>query len=560
MSKIIWNQSQAISPTSSQSVAMELLSKRGLNSHQIKKFSHPDYAKDLEDPFSLPDMSKAVSRLAKAIANNQKIAIYGDYDIDGLSSCAMLGDALTQMGSKPELYIPDRFEEGYGLNSGALEKLKAKGVDLVVTVDCGTTAHQQVSLAKKIGLDIIITDHHEPDNGAPKDAIACVNPKLLKDSPLKDLAGVGVAFYLVRGLQIKHPSLLPSGNEKWLLDLVALGTICDVVPLIGDNRVLAKYGLKVLRLSKRVGLHALAESSGMELSRAHEADLGFKMGPRLNAAGRLAHAKKALVLLTTDDPVKATKYANELSELNRKRQETTKNIYFEANEQAKKYKRDPILVLSSPDWSHGVVGIVASKIAEKWHKPTIILQEMADISKGSARSYNSFSIVDAIRSCEEILLSFGGHSFAAGLKLSTERIEELRYRIGRYAVSNMDAENNFKTLNIGLNLVGSQASLGLYDSIVELAPFGSANKKPYCHAKYVVDQVRLVGSDASHLRLLLRDDEGNVHTAIGFSMARNFSWLESGQTIEIVFELSENIWQNRRSHQLEILDMRIIEQ
>ena len=558
MQKIVWDSSLAIELSSESSITNQLLKKRGLTKKQAETFLKPDYDMGLTDPFELPGMAKAVARIVRAIDKKEKIVIYGDYDIDGLSSSALLYDAFMTMGVKVSLYIPDRFEEGYGLNSGAIEKLKKQHNDLIITVDCGTTAHLQAKTAKDVGIDLIITDHHEPDGGAPKGIIACVNPKLEKDGPLRDLAGVGVAFYLVRAIAIKT-QLIDAGQEKWLLDLVALGTICDVVPLTNDNRVLASYGLKVLRKTRRQGLIALAENCAMDISLATETDLGFKIGPRLNAAGRLTHAKKALDLLTTNDAAQAKTIALELGELNATRQADTKDILAGCSEQAKKYKKDPILVLSSPDWSHGVVGIVASKISEKWHKPTIILQELGEFSKGSARSYGSFDIIKAIRSCEEFLESCGGHSFAAGLKLKTERIQELRYRINQYAIANMDAKNNFKTIQIGIKLATGAASIEVYDEINRLAPFGSANKKPHIQSVYVVEQVRLVGSDASHLRLQLVDSAGGKHVAIGFSMASAYRWIEAGQTIELVFELAENIWQNRRSHQLEIIDIKLYE-
>lgn len=558
MQKIVWDSSLAIELASESNITNQLLEKRGLTKKQAETFLKPDYDTGLTDPFELPGMTKAVTRIVRAINKKEKIVIYGDYDIDGLSSSALLYDAFEMMGIEVSLYIPDRFEEGYGLNSGAIEKLKKQQNDLIITVDCGTTAHLQAKTAKDVGIDLIITDHHEPDGGAPKGIIACVNPKLDKDGPLRDLAGVGVAFYLVRAIA-KKTRLIDAGQEKWLLDLVALGTICDVVPLTNDNRVLASYGLKVLRKTRRQGLIALAENCAMDISLATETDLGFKIGPRLNAAGRLTHAKKALDLLTTNDAAQAKTIALELGELNATRQADTKDILAGCSEQAKKYKKDPILVLSSPDWSHGVVGIVASKISEKWHKPTIILQELGELSKGSARSYGSFDIIKAIRSCEEFLESCGGHSFAAGLKLKTERIQELRYRINQYAIANMDAKNNFKTIQIGIKLATGAASIEVYDEINKLAPFGSANKKPHIQSVYVVEQVRLVGSDASHLRLQLVDSAGGKHVAIGFSMASTYRWIEAGQTIELVFELAENIWQNRRNHQLEIIDIKLYE-
>lgn len=559
MPKLVWNTKNAITLSSIDSLTTDLLISRGLNQKQAEAFASPNYDTDLKDPFLIQDMDKAVERISKAILKKEKVAIYGDYDIDGLSASALMNDALIQMGLNPTLYIPDRFEEGYGLNSKALKKLKDQKIDLVISVDCGTTAHKQAEDAKKMKLDLIITDHHEPDGNLPSGAVACINPKLTKNSPLSDLAGVGVAFYLIRALQQKT-KLIEPGQEKWLLDLVALGTICDVVPLTGPNRVLAKYGLMVLNKSKRVGMKALADTSSIDLSKANETDLGFKIGPRLNAAGRLTHAQKALDILVADDYAKAKMLADELSELNYARRQATQEVYEQANKQAKQYKHDPILVLSSPEWSHGIVGIVASRISEKWHKPAILLQELDKEAKGSARSYGNFNIVEAIRSCENILNSFGGHSFAAGLKLDLDLIKELRYRINQYAITNMDAENNIKVINVGINLPSDMASLELYEAISSLAPFGNENKKPYCCSEFEVSEIRLVGSDASHLKLRLIDNKGSVHDAIGFGKAAEFEWMKVGSAVKLVYEISENIWNDSRKHQLEIIDIKPNEQ
>lgn len=559
MPKLVWNTKNAISPSSIESLTTDLLISRGLNQKQAEAFVSPNYDTDLKDPFLIQDMDKAVERISKAVLKKEKVAIYGDYDIDGLSASALMNDALIQMGLNPTLYIPDRFEEGYGLNSKALKKLKDQKIDLVISVDCGTTAHKQAEDAKKMKLDLIITDHHEPDGNLPSGAVACINPKLTKNSPLRDLAGVGVAFYLIRALQQKT-KLIEPGQEKWLLDLVALGTICDVVPLTGPNRVLAKYGLMVLNKSKRVGMKALADKSSIDLSKANETDLGFKIGPRLNAAGRLTHAQKALDILVAEDYAKAKMLADELSELNYARRQATQEVYEQANKQAKQYKHDPILVLSSPEWSHGIVGIVASRISEKWHKPAILLQELDKEAKGSARSYGNFNIVEAIRSCENILNSFGGHSFAAGLKLDLDLIKELRYRINQYAITNMDAENNIKVINVGINLPSDMASLELYEAISSLAPFGNENKKPYCCSEFEVSEIRLVGSDASHLKLRLIDNKGSVHDAIGFGKAAEFEWMKVGSAVKLVYEISENIWNDSRKHQLEIIDIKPNEQ
>jgi len=553
MPKIIWEDSNAVNYSLNDNVSSLILQKRGLSPTELESFLNPSY-ESLNDPFIIPNMKIAVERIKKSINKNEKIVIYGDYDIDGLSSSALMKDAFSMIGTEVDLYIPDRFEEGYGLNSQAIKKLKKDGYDLVITVDCGTTAHEQLDLASNIGLDIVVTDHHEPDGNAPAGAVACVNPKLEIDNQLNDLAGVGVAFYLIRALQQKYKLINP-GQEKWLLDMVALGTVCDIVPLVGDNRTLVIYGLKVLRKTRRKGLLALAEKSGIKINDINESDLGFKIGPRLNAAGRLAHAQKALDLLVTDSKEEADAVSLELNELNQIRQDDTKSIFEEANKQARKYKKDPMLVLSSRGWSHGVVGIVASRVSEKWNKPVILLQELGEYSKGSARSYGTFSIIDAIASCSEMLDTFGGHTFAAGLKIKSDRLDEFRYRLNQYALTNMDIKNNFKVINISVNLDAAAPTLELYDNVSQLAPFGNSNKKPYMQGIYTLAELRLVGSDASHLRLKVKSEDGMEHIAIGFGMASDFENLKVGTKIKMAFQLSDNVWQDRRTHQLQILDI-----
>lgn len=554
MSKTIWDESNMVHMQSEYSLAREILKFRGLDASLITKFLCPDYEQGLSSYKDLPDINRAVKRIIDAIKKDQQITIYGDYDIDGLTATALLYDFLRQSKAKVDMYIPDRFEEGYGLNTKALIDLKKRGTDLVISVDCGTTAHRQIERAYRAGLDIVVTDHHEPDGPAPAKCVACVNPKLGSNKNLQNLAGVGVAFLLARALQseLGAPDL---GQEKWLLDLVALGTICDVVPLSGDNRILASFGLRVMQKSRRIGLRMLAEQAGVDIAKITEDDLGFRLGPRLNAAGRLAHAKKALELLTTGNPEVAIQRATELGELNIQRQNETKQIYEEANKLAKKFRKHPILVLSSPNWSHGVVGIVASRLAEKWHKPTIVIQELGELSKGSARSYNSFNIIESIQECSDGLDTFGGHSFAAGVSLKTDNIELFRYRLNEYAVANMDVKNNFRTISIAATTDAQSPSIDMYDSLSQLAPFGNSNPRPYILSSVVVKELRLVGSDATHLRLVVEDTNARAHVAIGFGMANNWPWLKEGVEADIVYELTENIWNNNRSHQLVIIDI-----
>lgn len=555
MNKAVWDEKSTVVVSNSDKLVNQLLSARGFNKEEINEFVNPSYDNHLSDPLCIYDMRKAVGFIYDAIKKDKNIVIYGDYDIDGISASSLLYDYLGKCGAKISLYIPDRFEEGYGLNIGSLKKLKKKGADLVVSVDCGTTAHSQITEAKKIGLDVVVTDHHEPDGKAPLDALACVNPRLGKDEKLSKLAGVGVAFYLVRAMQKKY-GFLREGQEKWLLDLVALGTVCDVVPITDDNRVLVKYGLEVMRKTRRAGLNAIFEICGIKKDDINEQDLGFKVGPRLNAAGRLEHAQKALDLLTSEDKSVARTLASYLNNLNITRREITNNVYQEANKFAMKYKKDPVLVLSHKDWPQGIVGIVASRISEKHHKPTIIMEELDDYVKGSARSFNNFNIVEAIRACSDSLIEFGGHSFAAGVKLKPDRVNEFRFRINKYAIENMHPENNFKKIIINIRLKGTSPSLDIYREIRKLAPFGNSNQVPILTNKCTVKDIRYVGSDNSHVKLVVIDEMGIEHDSIAFGMADKLKWLEVGNRIDMAYEISLNAWNDQIKHQLSVVDIK----
>lgn len=557
MAKIVWDTSNIIDISTETDVAAALLAARGFSADELRTFIQPSYQDDLQDPKSLPGISEAIKRIEAALQKNEKIAIYGDYDIDGLTATALLYDFFSSVGADVGTFIPDRFEQGYGLNTASLLELQSTGADLIISVDCGTTASEPLAAAKKAKLDVVVTDHHEPSKKLPTGAVALVNPKLSNTMPFVELAGVGVAFYLVRALLKNNPKLLPPGHEKWLLDLVALGTVCDVVPLAADNRVLVHYGLKVLQKTRRIGLQALAQVSGVDIELINESDLGFKLGPRLNAAGRLEHAKNALELLITTDKDKAIELAIALQELNAERQTMTQTIFEEADAAAKKYKKDPILVLSSPDWSHGVVGIVASKLSEKWHKPVILLQEQKNQAKGSARSFNIFNIVEAIADSAELLDSYGGHAFAAGVTIQLDRIEEFRYRINQYAVTNMDAENNFKTIVLSANYSEKFPNLDIFDNLARLSPFGNANPEPVFRGQYKIHNLRFVGQHQNHLQLRLKGTQSNeMLQAIAFSALNKWPWLAEGVDAEFAFRPKKNEWQGNTSVQLEIVDIR----
>jgi single-stranded-DNA-specific exonuclease len=530
-----------------------ILAARGLNDESKAAFLNPKYELS-HDPFLLTDMEKAVKRLVRALKKQDRIVIYGDYDIDGLTSAALLFNAFEKFGFKNvDIFIPNRFDEGYGLTKNAIEKLAKDGTNLVVTVDCGSSSNTEIIYANKMGIDVIVTDHHEGAN-AEVPAVAVINPKNKKSKyPFADLAGVGVAFKLVQALQTELPGL-PMGQEKWLLDLVALGTVCDVVRLTDENRMFVYFGLKVLSRTKRPGLKALMAIAGVEPGEVNARSLGFMLGPRMNAAGRLETARLALDMLLANDSVAALKQAENLDDLNRARRIEQNKIFNQAVGQAEKYSNDPVLIVSAADWNHGVVGIVASKLLEKYKKPTFVLQEVDEESKGSARSYGDFSAIEAINTVKDIINKGGGHKLAVGVTLPTKNINEFRKRINEF----------YK----GLSLEGQEASLlpipdttakldevteGLVGQISQLEPFGVGNPQPIIKCTdLVVVRIEKMGTDMQHMKLNLKDENGICMKFISFNYPDSFC-VSLGSRVSVWFQPNINVWRGTCSVEGQLL-------
>jgi len=534
-------------------VVRTLLLQRGLAADQIEHFLYPSYELDLHDPFLLTDMDKAVARILEAAKENQRVVVYGDYDIDGITASAVLLEGLAAQGIAATSYIPDRFEEGYGINQAALEQLQADGADLVISVDCGITSASEADWAREHGLGLIITDHHNVPATLPE-AIAVINPKRPGDAyPFKDLAGVGVAFKLVLALQSRNGQPA-AGQEKWLLDLVALGTICDVVELVGENRVLASFGLQVMRRTRRPGLRALAAVAGVELARLRAENLGFGFGPRLNAAGRLEHARAGLELLQTTDAERAARLAAELEQLNQQRRQDQEAIVRGALEQAAQYTEDPVLVLAHADWNHGIVGIAAARVMEVTGKPTIILQIMGDVAKGSARSNGSFNMVDGLRAASAQLDKFGGHFFAAGCTLPTHNIEALRRDLNAFfrdgAFENAGPQERVAELT-------AEPSQELFAALELLEPCGAGNRQPILRVDGLkLTEARPVGADGNHLKLGFK--LGDVALGgIGFGLATRYNDLQPGTTLSALGYLAENHFRGNTSLQLQVLALEV---
>ncbi len=526
----------------------EVLRARGITGEARKLFLAPVYD-GWHDPFLLPDMQAAVARLVTARERQERIAIYGDYDIDGLSATALLLDAFGSFGFKQVIpFIPNRFSEGYGLTLGAVEKLAEGGAKLIVTVDTGSLSHKEVARANELGIDVIVTDHHNVAD-TPPPAVATVNPKRPESRyPFADLAAVGVAFKLVQALQTRLDGLA-HGQEKWLLDLVALGTVCDIVTLLDENRANVYWGLRVMANTRRPGLKALMALAGVSPDKVTARALGFGLGPRMNAAGRLETAQYALDMLRADDPKTALEKAQRLEELNAVRRSDQDKIYKEAILQAEMFSSDPVLIVSDPHWSHGIIGIVAAKLLEKYKKPTFVLQELGDESKGSARSYGDFSAADAIRSADDLITKGGGHKLAAGVTLPTKNIPAFRRRVNEFYRSRNLFTQPALLLPKADGTVTDFTDINqeLLGELELLEPFGNGNPEPIFMAdEIMVMNKRQMGDAGQHVKLELMDAGGNLMQFLAFSAPEHF-FVEPGEKVKIWFQPTVNEWQGRSS-------------
>ncbi len=555
-----------------------ILKNRGITDDTKAIFLSPNYDAK-HDPFLLPDMLPAVERLIEAHKKQEKITIYGDYDIDGLTATTVLIDALASFGFKHvTAFIPNRFTEGYGLTVDAIERIADRGAELILTVDCGSLSHKEITRANELGVDVIVTDHH---NVAPEQppAVAVINPKrLLQDHPdeyekylikpdsqlagkiypFLDLPGVGVAFKLVQALQTRLEGL-EAGQEKWLLDLVALGTVCDVVTLVDENRTHVFWGLKVLSRTRRPGLKALMAVSAVRQDTVNARSLGFALGPRMNAAGRLETAQYALDMLTATDPMEALAFARQLDEMNQNRRRDQDEILKEALVQAEELINDPVLVVSSPGWNHGIVGIVAAKLLERYQKPTFVLSEHDEETKGSARSYGDFSAADAIRAADDIITKGGGHKLAAGVTLPTANVDAFRKRVNEFYVEQKLRNQPALLLpkadaDAGLDEVNE----ALIDAMAALEPFGSGNPQPILRTESLtVYGVRRMGDSGQHVKLTLKNTTGSIDL-IAFNAPDHF-FVEQGVSIVAWYAPELNEWQGRRSVEGRLLHLEMSE-
>lgn len=514
------------------------------------------------DPFAMKDMTRAVGRIRQAIKRREKIAVYGDFDADGVSSTALMVQVLRAFQANVQAYIPDRVDEGYGLNSPALLGLAKQGVSLVVTVDCGIRSVQEVEDANAAGLDVVITDHHSVGPEIPN-AFAVVNPQQADCGGDKHIAGCSVAFMLAMGILQKHldefgAKRLPNLRQSDLLDLVALGTVADIMPLNTLlNRTLVKHGLNTMNEGRRLGLRVLAEAAGLKIGQLTAQDIGFVFGPRINAAGRLASALTAYELLTTPDETRAKELAQTLNELNRKRQDLTREAQerVQAAILADGVDQMPLIFVQDDQVLAGIVGLVAGRLTETYYRPTVILEQGEHESRASCRSIPEFHITHALDNCADLLLRHGGHSMAAGFTVPNKNLPLLRERLMQQAQNLLGGRELQPTLAIDMVLTMRQLTLQLAEDLLALEPTGHKNPPPVFLTKQLeVTETRVVGSDNAHLKLKLRGDNQPPVDAIAFRFG---DWAQQMPAfVDVVYALEINEWQGRRNLQLRILDMR----
>lgn len=544
-------------------ILARLLVNRGITEpEQAQRFLEPDWS-NLPDPFLLPDAEVAVNRLLQAIERKEKILVYGDYDVDGVTSAALWYSTLSKLKAKVQAKVPHRKRDGYDIRVPVVEKAYRDGVSLILTCDCGIQAHDVVEHARELGIDVIITDHHEPGEAVPR-ALAVVNPHLPNSRyPFPNLSGVGVSYRLGEAL-VRAKKLSPENYRKYFLDLVTLGTIADVMPLVEENRVFAYYGLPSLPQSRRLGVQALIEVSRLSRDKDKPVTMRqvqFALAPRINAVGRLDDAAIALELLTTDDPRRARELARELEEQNLRRRDEQQRILEQALAQVdqRDTDREWVLVLTGDDWDKGVIGIVASKVLERTHRPTVMISVDPEcgIGRGSARSIRPYDIFRAIEQRRDLFIECGGHTLAAGFSIHTEHIEELREHLNRLAHEWMSPEDLLPRLDIDADIEPADITPSLVDEIALMEPLGHGNPEPlFLSRGLTILEKRRVGNDGAHWKLTVRGEALPPTGCIAFGMGDYDERFEVGDEVDMVYTPQWNEFNGRCDIQLNVHDIR----
>ncbi|MFH1509014.1 MAG: single-stranded-DNA-specific exonuclease RecJ [bacterium] len=538
----------------------EILSRRELTDEkELEEYLSPKF-EGLYDPFLLLNMKKVITRYFSAISKKEKVAIYADYDADGICSGALLTDIVKLSFSDFEIYIPDRKLEGYGLKKKAIEFLWKKGVSLIISCDCGISNKEEIDYAKKLGVDVIVLDHHDPPDYNFSNYYI-IDPKLKNDKYKdKNICGGGVVYKFIQAVIIANQNekliKFPEHFAKWSLDLVGIATIADMVPLKKENRIFAKYGLVVLNKTKRIGIKELVKRSGLDKEIIDTRNVGYVIAPRLNAAGRIDHANSSYKLLVSQDKKEAKTIASELNIKNSSRQELTNQVYIEAIENAKKESGN-IIVLKSKKWDSGVLGIAASRITNELNKPTILMTENKDEITGSARSIKNFNIIEAIRKHKDLLITFGGHPQAAGLTVEKSNFESFKEKMIKHTAKKISKADLIKLYEYDVETDLDNINYSLYKTIELLEPFGMGNKKPiFLLNNLIIEKYNFVGKKENHLKLNLRSGRKRI-SAIKFNIEKNkIENILKKEKLDVLVELSENKYMGRSSLELQLIDLK----
>lgn len=545
------------------STISRLMALRGITSlDEVEKFLNPSLS-DLHDPFLMQDMDKAVNRLNKALGRKEKILIYGDYDVDGITSVALVYRYLQNYYSNVEYYIPTRYEEGYGVSDKSIDFAASLGVSLIIVLDCGIKAVEEIEYAKSKGIDFIICDHHVPDDRLP-DAVAILNPKLEGNPyPFKHLSGCGVGFKFMQAFAQSN-GLTNSYELDSLLDLVAVSIAADIVPITGENRIMAYYGIKRLNTNPNMGLRSIIKICGMVNKEITISDVIFKIGPRINASGRMQSGMEAVELLVTKDAADAYRKGKNIDQYNKDRKELDKRITEEANAILEDRgeiasSRKPIVIYNK-DWHKGIIGIVASRLTEIYYKPAVVLTLSNGLATGSSRSVHGFDIYKAIESTRDLLENFGGHTYAVGLSLKEENIPEFTKRFEQYVIDNIKPEQLSQLISIDCELDFDEITPEFVGYLRRFNPFGPGNQKPIFSTKNVYDfgTSKLVGKNLEHIKLELVDSRSEVVlNGIAFNQAECFDYIKAHKPFEICYTIEENKHQGNSSIQLMVKGIKI---
>lgn len=541
-------------------VMSELLRLRGIvTAADRERFLAPDYDRDLHDPFLFSTMGLVMARLRVARDAGERVGLFGDFDADGITSSILMGEALLKLGIPFSTYLPDKHTEGHGLSTKAVGSFAAEGATLIITVDCGMMNHDEITDANRRGIDVIVVDHHHAPERLP-DAFAIVNPKIPGEPyPFKELCGAGVAFKV---LQAVYATFFPEETEqlKWLLDVAAVGTVADVMPLVGENRTIVTYGLLVLSKSRRPGFQEMISSGRIPVREGTiptARDIAFHVAPRLNAASRMAHARAAYDLLAAPDTGRAHILADVLEGHNAERRKVSAALTDLARRVAVEQEDRHMIFGAHEDFHFGVVGLVAGRIANEFGKPTILLSKGETESRGSLRSVPGLNIIEVVEACADLLDRFGGHAQAAGVTLRNDHLEELEDRMERLVSERLGTAMPVAEQAYDFRLPTAQWSLDFVKKVGRMAPFGEGNPEPVFLAEGLsVTDIRPVGKTGTHLKFLLSSPDGRAFDAIGFSLADRIPDLSPGERIDALFQLDENEWNGRVTVQLKLVDIR----